>query len=130
MAVMRNLTSFLRSRGHRLPFYSSLLSFTRFVFYKPITRASSKKSSSRLSGAFNIRLPALGATILISVFMAGITIWAFVVQPYYRTDRSYGSPPLAIRTGMLATGLIPFVYALGSKVRSTELEENVSSSES
>ncbi|PWN53754.1 hypothetical protein IE53DRAFT_309678 [Violaceomyces palustris] len=68
------------------------------------------------AGPIDFRLPALGATMTMSAFMLGFTIWAFVVQPYYRSDRSFGSPPLALRTGMMAVGLMPFVYVLGSKV--------------
>ena len=83
-------------------------SIARFLAYRQLP-------SYRL-GMINFRLPALGVTLVMSLFMLGFTIWAFVVQPYYRVDRSAGSPPLALRTGMMAVGLMPFVYVLGSKV--------------
>lgn len=69
-----------------------------------------------LHGATDIRLPALGVSIFLAAFMAAFTIWAFIVKPYYRIDSTYGSPPLALRSGMMALGLLPFVFALASKV--------------
>lgn len=58
--------------------------------------------------------------------MLGFTIWTFVVQPYYRIDHSFGSPPLALRAGMMALGLMPFIYVLGSKVNFISLLTGVS----
>ena len=66
--------------------------------------------------SINLRLPVLGATLALCAFMLGFTIWTFVVQPYYRIDSTFGSPPLALRAGMMALGLMPFIYMLGSKV--------------
>lgn len=77
-------------------------------------------------GLINFRLPVLGATLALSAFMLGFTIWTFVVQPYYRVDRSFGSPPLALRSGMMALGLMPFIYVLGSKVNFISLLTGVS----
>lgn len=77
-------------------------------------------------GLINLRLPVLGATLAMSAFMLGFTIWTFVVQPYYRVDRSFGSPPLALRSGMMALGLMPFIYVLGSKVNFISLLTGVS----
>lgn len=77
-------------------------------------------------GFVNFRLPVLGATLALGAFTLGFTIWAFVVQPYYRVDRSFGSPPLALRSGMMALGLMPFIYVLGSKVNFISLLTGVS----
>ncbi|SJX66159.1 related to ferric reductase [Sporisorium reilianum f. sp. reilianum] len=77
-------------------------------------------------GFINLRLPVLGATLALCAFMLGFTIWTFVVQPYYRVDRSFGSPPLALRAGMMALGLMPFIYVLGSKVNFISLLTGVS----
>jgi hypothetical protein len=37
------------------------------------------------------------------------------VTPYYRSRWNVGSPPLAIRTGMMALGVFPFILAFGAK---------------
>ena len=39
----------------------------------------------------------------------------FAVQPYYRDNRGYGSPPLAIRTGLMAVACTPILVALAGK---------------
>jgi len=43
------------------------------------------------------------------------TVWTFVVTPYYRSRWNVGSPPLAMRTGMMALGIFPFILAFGAK---------------
>jgi hypothetical protein len=42
-------------------------------------------------------------------------ILTFAVRPYYRNHRGYGSPPLAVRAGLMATALTPWLIALTSK---------------
>ncbi|TKY86033.1 hypothetical protein EX895_004858 [Sporisorium graminicola] len=87
---------------------------------------SYRRLPSHRLGFINFRLPVLGATLALCAFMLGFTIWTFVVQPYYRVDRSFGSPPLALRAGMMALGLMPFIYVLGSKVNFVSLLTGVS----
>lgn len=72
------------------------------------------------------RLPQSNHFIIISGISIGLTIWCFVVQPYYRCSREWGSPPLAIRAGMLANGLVPFLFALGTKVNVISSLTNIS----
>jgi len=45
-----------------------------------------------------------------------VTSATFAVRPYYREHIGYGSPPLAIRTGLMAVGLSPIIVALSGKV--------------
>lgn len=42
-------------------------------------------------------LPPLGTTLLIAAVCIGTTIWCFVIHPYYRCTREWGSPPLGVR---------------------------------
>lgn len=41
---------------------------------------------------------------------------SFAERPYYRTHLGYGSPPLGVRTGMMAVALTPPIFALPGKV--------------
>ncbi|TYJ56276.1 hypothetical protein B9479_002962 [Cryptococcus floricola] len=50
-----------------------------------------------------------------TLFMA-LFIWCFQTKPYYRPGVEYGSAPLGIRTGYIATALVPFVFAMGSRI--------------
>ncbi|WVQ74106.1 hypothetical protein IAR50_003695 [Cryptococcus sp. DSM 104548] len=52
---------------------------------------------------------------LFTLFMA-LFIWCFQTKPYYRPGIEWGSAPLAIRTGYIATALVPFVFAMGSRI--------------
>ncbi|KAF2238176.1 hypothetical protein EV356DRAFT_440975 [Viridothelium virens] len=47
---------------------------------------------------------------------ATLTIMTFAVPPYYRARRGFGSPPLAVRTGLVSAALIPLLIALAGKV--------------
>lgn len=60
-------------------------------------------------------LPGTGITILILLFALYCLVLSFAVRPYYRVHRGYGSPPLAIRTGLMAVALTPWLVALGGK---------------
>jgi ferric-chelate reductase len=60
--------------------------------------------------------PSLGPFILNWSFCLGLVLYCFCVKPYYRLNREWGSPPLAIRAGMLANGLFPILFALSTKV--------------
>ncbi|PWN44388.1 hypothetical protein IE81DRAFT_18611 [Ceraceosorus guamensis] len=93
------------SLQRRLPFYFKLVSWGRSVGYL---------QKGRILPGF--RLPALGASIAIALFCAAIFGWTLGVRPYYRKTREWGSPPLAIRAGMLANAMIPFLLALATKV--------------
>ncbi|KAJ5662650.1 ferric reductase like transmembrane component-domain-containing protein [Penicillium maclennaniae] len=61
-------------------------------------------------------IPRLGMLVF------GIFTWlfflfmTFLVHPYYRERRGYGSPPLAVRTGLMSTALMPVIVALAGKV--------------
>lgn len=60
-------------------------------------------------------LPSMGllAFLLFAVlFCSLLTFWA---RPYYRQHRGYGSPPIAVRTGLMAVALTPLIIALSGK---------------
>ncbi|GAA5913256.1 uncharacterized protein JCM6883_005298 [Sporobolomyces salmoneus] len=62
-----------------------------------------------------IRFPTVGVILLITVFWLFIGIWTFAQTPYYRSRWNVGSPPLAMRTGLFAVALFPFIFAFGAK---------------
>lgn len=74
-------------------------------------------SYQRLSGKLFdwLGLPSYGllaAFLLLALFLAVLT---FAVRPYYRQFRGFGSPPLAIRTGLMAIACTPILLALSGK---------------
>lgn len=60
--------------------------------------------------------PALGPFLLNWSFCLAVFLYCLSVRPWYRLNREWGSPPLAIRAGMLANGLFPILFALSTKV--------------
>lgn len=71
-------------------------------------------------------LPVLGTSVMILSFYLFMFIWTWAVRPYYRELWSIGSPPLAIRSGMMALGCFPFIFAFASKVNAVTFVTGVS----
>ena len=60
--------------------------------------------------------PSAGLLLLLLLGVAVVSIMTFAIRPYYRQHRGYGSPPLSIRTGLMAASLTPLLVALSGKV--------------
>ncbi|PGH26398.1 hypothetical protein AJ80_01896 [Polytolypa hystricis UAMH7299] len=84
-----------------------LIALTRWIFYRPIPVIRIKK--------LVIVPPAFGAAFLVFCALAFVTLYCFVPQPLFYSSIRAGSPPLAIRAGMLAVSLVPWIVALGMK---------------
>ncbi|KIY72794.1 hypothetical protein CYLTODRAFT_449535 [Cylindrobasidium torrendii FP15055 ss-10] len=89
-------------------------SLTQSNGYRKATSAA-RYLSSKQHQALGYRFPTLGVGLLLLAFFAFIMLWTFVTQPYYRARWNVGSPPLAMRTGFMALGCFPFIFAFGSK---------------
>ena len=61
-------------------------------------------------------MPSIGLQVFLFGAIVFATVATFAVRPYYRGHRGYGSPPLAIRTGLMAVALTPIIVALSGKV--------------
>lgn len=79
----------------------------RWVFYRPIP--------TLVIGKLRIVFPALSVVALVTACLVFITLYCFLPQPLYYTSIALGSPPLAIRAGMVAVAMIPWITALGTK---------------
>lgn len=68
---------------------------------------------------FKIRtyfLPYTFPLMLVTFMFVWTTIWTFASFPYYRPGMEYGSPPLGVRAGYIATALVPLVFGIGVRV--------------
>ncbi|KAL6351945.1 hypothetical protein LRP88_14757 [Fusarium phalaenopsidis] len=104
-------------------FYSHLLFSKDGVQQRPnplgkLTAALRWVSYRRIKGtvADKMGLPSLGVCLVVLSGWIATTIMAFAVHPYYRERRGYGSPPLGVRTGLIAFALIPLTFATAGKV--------------
>ena len=60
-------------------------------------------------------LPSLGILAFLLLSVLFLFVLTFAIRPYYRQHRGYGSPPLAVRTGLMAASLTPLLVALSGK---------------
>lgn len=89
--------------------FRKTLGAVRFLFYRPIPAFRLHK---RLRP---IVFPSPGVCLLVFAALAFVILYSFVPQPLYWQSIQFGSPPLAIRSGMLAVSLMPWIVALSMK---------------
>lgn len=80
---------------------------TRCITYRPLPALRIRK--------LELGFPSVGAVAIISAAFIFMTLYCFVPQPLYYASVAFGSPPLAIRAGMLAVALMPWIVALSMK---------------
>jgi hypothetical protein len=86
---------------------NNTIALFRWIFYRPIPVL-------KIAGVRFV-FPSPGVTVLIFLGLAFCMLYTFLPQPLYYSSMSYGSPPLAIRAGMLSVALLPWIVALASK---------------
>ncbi len=62
----------------------------------------------RIPGAIGVYLglPSFGLLFLTTISLVLIMAFSFAIHPYYRLYRGFGSPPLAIRAGLMSVALV------------------------
>ncbi|KAL1302227.1 hypothetical protein AAFC00_002652 [Neodothiora populina] len=81
----------------------------RFIFYRPIPALRWHKRIRP------IVFPSLGALIIVTAAFIFVILYCFIPQPYYWQSIRFGSPPLAIRAGMIAVAMMPWIVGLSMK---------------
>ncbi len=79
----------------------------RFITYRPLPILRIWK--------LQIAFPSVGVVAIVSAAFVFVTLYCFIPQPFYYASIAFGSPPLAIRAGMLAVALMPWIVALSMK---------------
>ncbi|KAI9368866.1 ferric reductase NAD binding domain-containing protein [Aspergillus egyptiacus] len=87
--------------------FNKTIAFVRWIFYRSLPEVR--------IGRFRIVFPSLGASAIILAAFAFVTLYAFLPQPLYYSSIRIGSPPLAIRAGMLAVAMVPWIVALSTR---------------
>ncbi|KAH7065032.1 ferric reductase NAD binding domain-containing protein [Macrophomina phaseolina] len=88
---------------------NNLIALFRFLFYHPLPQINIKK------GWRPIVFPSLGVVCVMSAALVFTILYTFIPQPLFWESISYGSPPMAVRSGMLAVSLMPWIIALSMK---------------
>lgn len=86
---------------------NNVIAISRYVFYRPIPSFRLRK--------VEIGFPSAGVVFIVSVALIFVTLYCFIPQPLYYSSIAFGSPPVAIRAGMLAVAMMPWIVALSMK---------------
>lgn len=86
---------------------NNTVAFLRWIFYRPLPVLRVWK--------LRIVFPSLGASAVVLAALAFVTFYSFVPQPLYYSSITIGSPPLAIRAGMIAVAMVPWIVALSTR---------------
>lgn len=94
-----------------------LTSYSRYFGYKPVNIYISKY----------LGLPATsGSFLFVIASTAYLACYTLIPHFWYRGCRGFGSPPLAVRLGIMSTALLPFVYTLSGKFNMITLLTGIS----
>lgn len=83
-----------------------LFALCRFVGYRRPPLWAQKLGAS----------PSMAMNLTVVALFLYMCLWCFLPRFWYRACRYMGSPPLAVRAGLMATALVPFIYASVGKV--------------
>ena len=85
----------------------------RWLVYRPIPTLRWRKRT--------ILFPSLSALFIGLCALVFATLYCFIPQPLYYPSIRFGSPPVAIRAGMLAVAMVPWIVALSMKANLVSL---------
>ncbi|KAK4466944.1 putative ferric reductase transmembrane component [Cladorrhinum samala] len=88
-------------------FVNDTLALFRWVFYRPMPDIVWRKHRFTFSS-----LAVLSTMFIATAF---VTVYCFLQQPLYWQSIRFGSPPLAIRSGMIAVAMTPWILATSTK---------------
>lgn len=84
-----------------------VIALMRWIFYRPIPVVR--------IGSLEFVFPSLAVTVIVLSALIFVALYCFLPQPLYYWSIALGSPPLAIRAGMLAVAMVPWIVALSTK---------------
>ncbi|KAF2404456.1 hypothetical protein EJ06DRAFT_487228 [Trichodelitschia bisporula] len=94
---------------------NKLVALFRFIFYRPIPDIRLRKKWTPIG------FPSLSVCVIVFAGLAFSLLYTFVPQPWYYDSIAYGAPPLAIRAGMLAVAMMPWIVAMAMKANIVSL---------
>lgn len=88
---------------------NNLVALFRFIFYRPVRQITIRK------GWRPFVFPSLSVIVIVFLAFAVGLLYCCLPQPLFWKSIAYGSPPLAVRSGMMAVALLPWIVALSMK---------------
>lgn len=97
-----------QSHWSSIGFVNDTLALFRWIFYRPVPELRWKKK-------ILLSFPSLAVIAILLIGLTFVTLYCFLPQPLYWQSIQYGSPPLAIRAGMIAIAMVPWIVATSMK---------------
>ena len=91
----------------------------RYIFYRPVPAIRIRK------GWRPIVLPPLGSIFILVAAAVFVLLYVFIPQPLYWRSIRFGAPPIAVRSGMLAVSMLPWIVALSMKANLISLATGI-----
>lgn len=88
--------------------FNNVVAMFRYFFYRPMPTARFM--------SWKFTFPSAAVLVIVFIGLAFSLLYCFLPRPLFYETMAYGSPPVAIRAGMMAIALVPWVTALASKV--------------
>lgn len=95
------------------------LALFRWIFYRPVPELKWNKKTW-------LSFPSLAVIGILVIAIAFVTLYCFLPQPLYWQSIRFGSPPLAIRSGMLAVAMVPWIVATAMKANLVSMMTGIS----
>ncbi|KAK6224309.1 ferric reductase like transmembrane component [Colletotrichum tabaci] len=96
-----------RAHFSSVGFVNDTLALFRWVFYRPIP--------DFVWGSHRFTFSSLAVVACGLIALAFVTLYCFLQQPLYWQSIQFGSPPVAIRSGMIAVALTPWIVVTSMK---------------
>lgn len=98
-----------RPKAHfsSIGFVNDTLALFRWVFYRPIPDIVWRRNRFSFSS--------LAVLACVAITLIFVVLLTFLKQPLYWQSIAYGSPPLAVRAGMIAVAMTPWIIATSMK---------------
>ncbi|KAF4779021.1 ferric reductase like transmembrane component [Colletotrichum scovillei] len=96
-----------RAHFSSVGFVNDTLALFRWVFYRPIP--------DFVWGSHRFTFSSLAVVTCGLIALAFVTLYCFLQQPLYWQSIQFGSPPVAIRAGMIAVALTPWIIVTSMK---------------
>lgn len=93
---------------------------------RALGRLVSYRSLAKETGYSCIVIPRAGLLAFLVVTIVFLAALVFAEKPYYRPQFGFGSPPIAIRTGLMAYACVPILVALAGKANIVTLLTGIS----
>lgn len=84
-----------------------MLAASRFISYRSIPAVRLRRHM--------VSLPSISTSLIAASALVFVFCYTFVPRPLYWQSIAFGSPPVAIRAGMIAIAMLPWIIALGTK---------------